>query len=271
MKKGRKILVGAMLATTTALAIAGLAGCGHTHTFSDKWTSDETNHWHAATCTDGDECKKAVDGKAAHADANKDGKCDVCDYVMHEHTYATTWSSDASGHWYAATCTYGDACTTAKKDSAAHTDTDGDGVCDTCKFVMSVKLTGTGTTLGMDGTTVQPTAATLNMNLVTNKATLYLTTETVGMNFFLLSSDKSDDPNMAMLYMMAQIIGEGTITTTEAGYKVSFAWKAEVDNPDTGDKTEVPMSLEVVVTKGDSGYSATLTYATITVEIAATK
>ncbi len=34
----------------------------HTHTFADQWTSDETYHWHAATCIHTSE----VDGKAEH-------------------------------------------------------------------------------------------------------------------------------------------------------------------------------------------------------------
>lgn len=54
----------------------------HEHTFSDTWSSDETNHWHAATCEHTDE----VAGKAAHTwDAGTDNgngkfvyKCTVC-------------------------------------------------------------------------------------------------------------------------------------------------------------------------------------------------
>ena len=45
----------------------------HEHTYSDKWSSDETQHWHAATCGHTDE--KADVG--AHVDENDDGKCDV--------------------------------------------------------------------------------------------------------------------------------------------------------------------------------------------------
>ncbi len=78
MKKITKTLA----AATMAILVVGLAGCGgHTHTFSDKWTSDSANHWHIATCTDGDDCKTAISGKAAHMDADNDGKCDVCQYV----------------------------------------------------------------------------------------------------------------------------------------------------------------------------------------------
>ena len=41
----------------TVLAIL-LAGCNpeiHVHTFDRNWSSDETNHWHKATCEHSDE------------------------------------------------------------------------------------------------------------------------------------------------------------------------------------------------------------------------
>lgn len=36
-------------------AIAVLVGCGHSHTFSEDWSSDADNHWHAATCGHADQ------------------------------------------------------------------------------------------------------------------------------------------------------------------------------------------------------------------------
>lgn len=74
----------------SALVMTGLAGCGdkggnepvtpvdpepeHTHKFSSEWTSNETQHWHAATCEHTD-LKSNV---ANHVDSNHDGKCDEC-------------------------------------------------------------------------------------------------------------------------------------------------------------------------------------------------
>lgn len=74
----------------SALVMTGLAGCGdkggnepvtpvdpepeHTHKFSSEWTSNETQHWHAATCEHTD-LKANV---ANHVDSNHDGKCDEC-------------------------------------------------------------------------------------------------------------------------------------------------------------------------------------------------
>ena len=56
------------------------------HTYSDSWSSDAAEHWHAASC-DHAELKTNV---ASHVDADEDGKCDVCDYTMtpaHEHNF----------------------------------------------------------------------------------------------------------------------------------------------------------------------------------------
>jgi len=72
--------------------------------------------------------------------------CDLIDNILgnddpeeHTHTYAPTLSSDATGHWYAATCECEDA---GKKDFAAHVDLTGglnggkDGKCDTCAYAV---------------------------------------------------------------------------------------------------------------------------------------
>ena len=109
---------------TATEAIEKLA---HTHKFATAWTKDETNHWHAATC----EHTEEVSGKAAHtfgdyvsnndatteADGTKTRECSVCGYKdtatdegskIHVHTFAEEWTSDASGHWHAATCGHTD-------------------------------------------------------------------------------------------------------------------------------------------------------------------
>lgn len=50
------------------------------HEYETTWTTDETNHWHE--CVRGD----SEQDKAAHADGNADGKCDVCGYEMQSET-----------------------------------------------------------------------------------------------------------------------------------------------------------------------------------------
>ena len=131
----------------------------------------------------------------------------------------------------------------------------------------TVTLQGTGETLSMDGETMQPTAATLVLNLTAKTATVELTTETVGMNFYLIASKVSDDPAMAMLYMMCAVVGEGTVTETEEGYLVSFAWETEVMDEATGATQKVPGALEIPVKVADGVYTATVDYMGIAVEV----
>ena len=49
----------------------------HEHTFSSMWSTNDIEHWHAATCG-----HDVVSSKGTHADTNNDGKCDVCNYEM---------------------------------------------------------------------------------------------------------------------------------------------------------------------------------------------
>lgn len=94
----------------------------HTHTFAEEWSSDKTNHWHAATC----EHTTEVSGKAEHsfgnwtvtkeateeAEGSRERSCTVCGYtateviekLAHTHTFASEWTSDETHHWHAATC-----------------------------------------------------------------------------------------------------------------------------------------------------------------------
>lgn len=97
----------------------------HTHTFDEvNWKSDAIGHWHAATCGHTGAKKDA----AEHQDANNDGSCDVCAYTGgHVHTFDTQWSSDATQHWYKATCGHD-----VKDQLADHEDANLDGVCDVC-------------------------------------------------------------------------------------------------------------------------------------------
>ena len=106
--------------------LLGVIGCKdpeiHIHTYSEAWTKDETNHWHAATCGHKDE----VIDKAAHtfgdwtitkepteeAEGSREKSCTVCEYTVpeviekleHTHKFATDWTKDETHHWHAATC-----------------------------------------------------------------------------------------------------------------------------------------------------------------------
>ena len=96
------------------------------HTFSESWSANSTDHWHAATC----EHNTEKSDLAPHADTNEDGECDTCEYSMpHTHTYADAWTTDETHHWHAATCTH----TGEKSGYAEHSDTaPADGSCDVC-------------------------------------------------------------------------------------------------------------------------------------------
>ncbi len=87
--KNKKLL--AALATLTlggAMVVVAFTGCAHEHTYSDKWESDETGHWHCATCDDLKESDKDYKkGYAEHEWGGGDDKCDVCNY---ERTPAVT-------------------------------------------------------------------------------------------------------------------------------------------------------------------------------------
>ena len=120
--------------------IALLAGCqsddeSHSHTFADSWSSDATNHWHAADCGHDekkDEAKHTFDdGKITtpateSTEGVKTFTCTVCSYkktesipaLGHTHTFDTeNWEKDATHHWHKATCEHSD----EKSGYAEHT------------------------------------------------------------------------------------------------------------------------------------------------------
>lgn len=123
MKKLVTLLSLAVIAGTAA----SLAACeieNHAHTYSTEWSSDATQHWHAATCEHTDE-KADVAAHVAGAETynettgNYEVRCTECGYLMstHTHTYSTEWSSDQDGHWHAATCDHN-----VTSDYAVHTE-----------------------------------------------------------------------------------------------------------------------------------------------------
>lgn len=106
---------------------------GHQHSFSDQWSSDETNHWHACSG-----CAEQIE-KAAHSFGDwtvttaptctevgsRKHTCSECGYTAEEeipvtaHQFVTEWSHDETSHWHA--CANCD----AKKDEAVHTENGG--------------------------------------------------------------------------------------------------------------------------------------------------
>jgi len=115
------------LASCDSLVVGG--GEEHTHTFETEWTKDSEGHWYEATC----DCEDVEVTKLSHVDANNDGACDICTFTDHTHTYETeTWTVNCTSHWRAATCPH----IVAGIDKADHEDTDGDGKCDVCNYII---------------------------------------------------------------------------------------------------------------------------------------
>jgi len=76
-----------------------------THNYKTSWSKDKTNHWHeCSVCKDKKD--QAAHTPGAEATETTAQTCTTCGYVIksalgHKHSYATTWTTDANGHWYA--------------------------------------------------------------------------------------------------------------------------------------------------------------------------
>ncbi len=124
-------VVAMMLTLASCSMIEGLFGGSdeHQHTYSADWSKDETNHWHAATCTE-EGCTEAKASVEKHVDSNGDKFCDACDYDMgHDHAFADDWSMDAENHWHASSCGH-----IVEADKEAH-DFVFDGYCSVCGYI----------------------------------------------------------------------------------------------------------------------------------------
>lgn len=60
--------------TTTGSKADPNGTTAHEHTYSESWESNDTQHWHAASCEHSAEKKDVAD----HVDADLNGACDVC-------------------------------------------------------------------------------------------------------------------------------------------------------------------------------------------------
>ena len=146
MKNLFKLLGIIALVTVIGFSMAACddgSGNTHTHSYSTTWSKNATQHWHECSCGDKkDEAAHTagnwiVDQAAtATTDGSQHKECTVCGYitetgtipVTHTHTYAATWSNDATQHWHECTANDG-----AKIDVANHT---GDP-CTVCSYSSS--------------------------------------------------------------------------------------------------------------------------------------
>lgn len=92
------------------------SNCTHTHTYSEQWSHNDSEHWH--TCT-GADCDEVID-KAAHtwdngnitkeptctAKGEMTYTCTVCkatkteEIATTDHTFSDKWESDDTHHWH---------------------------------------------------------------------------------------------------------------------------------------------------------------------------
>ena len=113
----------------------------HTHTFSSKWTSDETNHWHAATCG----CSDVELQKTAHtfgdwtitkepteeAEGSREKSCTVCEFTVPE-VIAKLEHTHTFGEW------------TVTKDATCTEEGSKTGFCEVCKKEVTEKIDAKG-------------------------------------------------------------------------------------------------------------------------------
>lgn len=95
------------------------------HTYSTDWSSDDTYHWHNATCIHSDlysdkeshnweDTGKIITIATESIEGVKEQKCSICDKtrnvntgkIDHVHTYSNEWTYDENYHWHAATCVH---------------------------------------------------------------------------------------------------------------------------------------------------------------------
>lgn len=152
------------MSVVTATSMVGIAACnpdsgngddngngnGHQHSY-DGWNTSKTEHWHECLeCSEEADRGNHVDVKNNKTDAaGADNYCDVCGYEL-AHTFADTWSKDASGHWHAAICDH----TSEIDELLPHVDTDKNNVCDDCGYVGAVAEDYTTLAEKEDATTV---------------------------------------------------------------------------------------------------------------------
>lgn len=124
MKKQITFLTAILFAVSTL--IVSCTPESHTHTFSEEWSYDETNHWYAATCEHNEEKSELAEHRfgdwiervvpTEYTEGWQERFCIECGYreennvprLEHIHSFSEEWTSDSTYHWHAAICEHGD-------------------------------------------------------------------------------------------------------------------------------------------------------------------
>lgn len=124
--------------------------CGATreagHKFSTVWSKNAQGHWHACTvCGEKKDMGSHYPGPAATEE--KAQLCLTCGYTLtarrdHTHKFATVWTSDETGHWYACS-----GCEEEKDFSEHSYDDPCDPDCNICGFITASAHSYDGTWL----------------------------------------------------------------------------------------------------------------------------
>lgn len=156
-----KRIISLMLVLVMSVAcVFTLASCSHEHTYNTEWASDETHHWHAASCDHADEMSEY----AEHS-FGEDDLCTVCGMERgHVHTYEEKWSVDQTKHWRNATCEH----TSQKGDYGLHNIGE-DGLCTVCSY--NSKIADLNAVVNMYANS-SPTRIVANSQQVTGLVTL---------------------------------------------------------------------------------------------------
>lgn len=103
------------------------------HSYSTKWFSDGSKHWHACTVC-GEKKDAAKHTPSAAATNSTPQTCTTCGYVLqpalgHTHDFEDTWTKDQMGHWYACS-----SCDDVKDYENHSYENDCDSTCDVCGY-----------------------------------------------------------------------------------------------------------------------------------------
>ena len=129
------------LTSLVSTLLLSIVSCGdnspkHTHTFSDEWTFNDSEHWHASTCGHdvvSEQGAHSMESRVVSPTYEERGYtlhyCSVCDYEYKdnyvdplEHHFSSIWAHNENAHWH--NCT-DSGYENLKGSEAAHTYDDG--------------------------------------------------------------------------------------------------------------------------------------------------